>query len=71
MTVRLRQARVEAGLDQSAAARKFGRTQSFISKIESGQRRVDVFQLIRFMKIYGKPLNYFMGDLISDDDSLS
>ncbi|MBA3052497.1 MAG: helix-turn-helix transcriptional regulator [Candidatus Omnitrophota bacterium] len=62
---RLRDARVSAGLDQHAAARKFGKTQSFISKIESGQRRIRVLHLIRFMEIYGRPAGYFINDLVS------
>ena len=57
---RLRQAREEAGLDQIAAAKRLGRTQSFISKIESGQRRIDLIQLNEFAKLYKKPLDYFL-----------
>ena len=35
-------------------------TQSFISKIEAGQRRIDVVQLKEFAKIYKKSLDYFI-----------
>lgn len=62
---RLKEARENAGLDQNAAAQKFGKTQSFISKIESGQRRIRVLHLVRFIKIYGQPAGYFLDDLIS------
>ncbi|MCG2690916.1 helix-turn-helix domain-containing protein, partial [Candidatus Parcubacteria bacterium] len=41
----LKKARIEAGLDQEKAAELLGKTQSFISKIEAGQRRIDVVQL--------------------------
>ena len=31
-----------------------------ISKIEAGQRRIDVIQLKEFAKAYKKPLDYFL-----------
>ncbi len=57
---RLKQARLEAGLGQVEVAKKLGRTQSYISKIESGQRRFDVLQLKEFSKIYKKDLGFFL-----------
>lgn len=57
---RLKQARIEAGLGQIEVAKKLGRTQSYLSKIESGQRRFDVLQLKEFAKLYKKPLDYFV-----------
>jgi transcriptional regulator with XRE-family HTH domain len=56
---RLVSARESAGLTQREAARLIGRSQSFIAKSESGERRVDVVELARFAALYGKPLNYF------------
>jgi transcriptional regulator with XRE-family HTH domain len=56
----LKKARVEAGLDQVAVAEKLGKTQSYISKIESGQRRFDVLQLKEFAKIYKKDISFFI-----------
>jgi len=56
----LKKARVSAGLDQEEVARLLRRSQSYISKIESGQRRVDIVQLKKFAKIYKKDLNYFI-----------
>ncbi len=56
----LKKARVEAGLDQEKAAKLLGKTQSYISKIESGQRRIDVVQLKDFARIYKKDLNFFI-----------
>ena len=57
---RLKSARIEIGLGQVEAAKKLSRTQSYLSKIESGQRRFDVLQLKEFAKIYKKPLDYFL-----------
>lgn len=48
----LREAREAAGLSQMQAARKMGRLQSFVSKCESGERRVDVIELIKFCQAY-------------------
>ncbi len=57
---RLKTARLESGLGQVEVAKKLGRTQSYLSKIESGQRRFDVLQLKEFAKLYKKPLDYFV-----------
>ena len=57
---RLKKARFEAGLGQVEVAKKLGKTQSYLSKIESGQRRFDVLQLKEFAKLYKKPLDYFV-----------
>lgn len=57
---RLKKARLEAGLTQAQVAKKLGRPQSHISNVEAGQQRVDVVELQRFAKIYGKATNYFL-----------
>ena len=46
MLARLVQARRAAGLNQVELAEKLGRPQSFVSKIEKGDRRIDVLELI-------------------------
>jgi transcriptional regulator with XRE-family HTH domain len=58
--VRLGQAREEANLTQLEVARRLRRPQSFVSKCESGERRVDVVELSAFSKIYRKPLEFFV-----------
>lgn len=57
---RLKQARLEAGLSQIEVSEKLSRTQSYVSKIESGQRRFDVLQLKEFAKLYKKSLDFFV-----------
>lgn len=56
----LKKARIEAGLDQNQVAKLLDKTQSYISKIESGQRRIDIIQLKEFARIYKKNLNFFI-----------
>jgi transcriptional regulator with XRE-family HTH domain len=57
---RLVQARHDAGLTQAEVSRRMGRPQSFVSKCESGERRVDVVELSELAKLYGKPLSFFV-----------
>ena len=54
----LKKARIEAGLDQEKAAELLRKTQSYISKVESGQRRIDIVQLKEFAKIYKKEVDF-------------
>jgi len=56
LVARLKRAREESGLDQEAVAKILKVSQSYISKIESGQRRVDIVQLKAFARIYGKQI---------------
>lgn len=57
---KMRQSRIDAGLDQISVAKKLGKSQSYISKIESGQRRIDILQLKAFSIIYKKDLEFFL-----------
>ena len=56
----LKKARLMSGLDQIQAAKRLGSSQSYISKIETGQLRIDVFQLRDFARVYKKPFSYFI-----------
>lgn len=57
---KLREARADAKLTQVEVAQRLRRPQSFVSKCESGERRVDAVELQEFAKIYHKPLSYFI-----------
>ncbi|MDV3348830.1 helix-turn-helix transcriptional regulator [Leptothoe sp. LEGE 181152] len=57
---RLRAARKEAGLTQEDVADRLKVHQSYISKCESGERRIDVVELLDFAAIYNKKLDYFV-----------
>ena len=57
---RLKQARIDAGFSQQAVADKFGKPQSYVSKIESGERRLDVAEIKKLAVIYKKDTNYFL-----------
>lgn len=57
---KLQEARKEAGFIQYEVAEKLKKPQSYISKIERGERRVDVAELSILAKIYKKPLDYFI-----------
>lgn len=56
---RLKQARRDANLTQVEVSRRLGKPQSFVSKIESGERRVDVVELEYLAAIYGRRLSDF------------
>lgn len=57
---RLNQARIDAGFSQQVVADKLGKPQSYISKIESGERRLDVAEIKKFAEIYKKGISYFI-----------
>lgn len=56
---RLRAAREAAGLTQAEVARSLGRPQSFVSKTETGERRLDAIELAALAKLYGKDFEDF------------
>ena len=57
---RLRQARHEAGMTQLQVAEALGASQQWLSKVETGERRVDVFELEELGRLYGKGIEHFI-----------
>jgi ribosome-binding protein aMBF1 (putative translation factor) len=59
----LREARERAGVTQVQLARKIGETQTFVSKCERGERRIDVIELRTFCRAFGLSLQQFVSAL--------
>lgn len=66
---RLRAAREAAGLTQEEVARAMGRSQTWVSKCELGERRVDIVEAQDFATALGKPLSWFKKDISEKHDS--
>ena len=57
---RLHQARKERGLTQSDVAKALGKHQSYVTKCENGERRIDIVELSDFAHLYRKSIEYFL-----------
>ena len=57
---KLKNARLEAGLSQVEAAKRLKRPQSYISKSEAGEQRLDIVEIKKFAKLYSKETAYFV-----------
>lgn len=62
----LRQMRNDAGLRQADLAQKLGEPQSFVSRYESGERRLDVLELRHICSVLGVSLSDFIKRLEED-----
>jgi transcriptional regulator with XRE-family HTH domain len=60
LSMLLRQIREKAGLRQADLARRLGRSQSFVSKYESGQHRLDLLELREICKAVDISLEDFV-----------
>lgn len=60
LVMKLKKARLESGLNQSEVAKILKVTQSYISKIEAGQIKIDINQLGQLANIYKKKLKDFV-----------
>jgi len=65
----LRETREKAGLTQVELAEKIGETQSYVSKVERGERRLDVVQLQAFCRAMKMTLSNFVAEFESGSRS--
>jgi len=56
---RLIAAREKAGLTQHQVSAMMGRSPNFLTKCESGDRSIDVMELMEMAQIYDKTINHF------------
>lgn len=59
----LRAARLRAGITQAELAERLSNTQTFVSKCERGERRLDVVDLVEFLDALNESPSRFVGDL--------
>lgn len=59
----LREAREKSGVTQVELAERLGQTQSFISKVERGDRRLDIIQLRTMLREFNVTLPEFVDRL--------
>jgi transcriptional regulator with XRE-family HTH domain len=57
---KLKTARQEAGMSQAQVAKGLQSTQSYVSKLESGQSKIDVIEISRLAQLYKKPVDFFL-----------
>ena len=55
--------RIDATLTQAELAKRLGETQSFVSKCERGERRLDIIELREFCLAFGSSLPEFVRKL--------
>lgn len=64
-------ARLAAGLTQRGFAEKLGKHQSYVSKVESGARRLDVIEFIGWMRALELDPSGLIAELASELDARS
>lgn len=60
LLLRLRQARTAAGLSQVRVAAALKVDQKYVSRVETGERRIDPLELLELAELYKKPLTFFL-----------
>jgi transcriptional regulator with XRE-family HTH domain len=66
LLVLLRGVRIDAGLTQSELASRLARDQTFVSKYESGERRLDILELREVCQAMGTDFVTFIRKLDKD-----
>jgi transcriptional regulator with XRE-family HTH domain len=65
LTTVLRRIREDAGLTQAVLAQRLGQTQSYVSKYESGEQRLDLTEIERICEAVGISLRDFVDDYLA------
>lgn len=65
LIIALKKARRDARLTQVQAAEKLGCRQTFISKIECGERRIDVIEFVTICDAYGVAAGRLLDSLVN------
>lgn len=60
LTFVLRRVRLDAGLTQSILAERLGQTQSYVSKYESGEQRLDLTEIEKICEAVNISLREFV-----------
>jgi transcriptional regulator with XRE-family HTH domain len=60
----LNAARKRMGVSQVELAARLGNTQSFVSKCERGERRIDIVELVEFSEALGVPPLELIGEYL-------
>jgi len=60
VAAKLRELRESLGWNQGEVAEKLNKTQSYVSRCETGSRRLDLSELEAFANLYGKALSHFL-----------
>ena len=61
----IRSMRLRAGLRQQDIADRLGQPQSYVSKCESGERRVDIVELAAICRACDSDLSTFVADFVT------
>ncbi|UVH57182.1 helix-turn-helix transcriptional regulator [Variovorax paradoxus] len=68
MAARLKEAREYLGLSQEEVATALNIPRPAISRIESGERKVEALELEQFSKLYTRSVQYFLSGETPDDE---
>lgn len=65
----LRTTRKRVGVSQVELAERLGNTQTFVSKCERGERRIDAVELVEFAEALGVPPLELLGEYLDQRSS--
>ena len=60
----LKKARKEKGITQAQLAEALGKPQSFIAKVESGERRLDVVEFVHLARLVDVNISLILNEII-------